>query len=1192
MPISKRLTVTEGVEMITSSKIDHINMRKLITFCSITCIYLSGLFGAEELRANSCVSAHFSSQAQVDSIETDYPGCTTFLGVTISGPDIVDLSPLSIIESFGHGLQISDNAMLESLKGLPNMTSMSHLAIERNARLPDLKGLEIVSTGTITVSDNPGLKSLEGLEKLETISVESEIRNNSSLESLAGLDGLLHARSLHIIDNPALISLTGLSSLARVEVDLVVQGSPLLKSLHGLYSLAHVQTLKIKNNDGLTNFSGLETLKTISIGLVIDDNDSLVELEGLSLLNHLGYLSIYGNAKLSSISVLKNVDTFKWWVSIRYNPSLSSLIGLDRVSTSISRLQIMGNDSLTTLTGLANLSSVTGRVDISSNKNLTNLEGLDNLTSVENSLYLIDNRQLDDCSALISLLDEVDDDEPGPGPGVARVPDVRDDVVLIDNPIHCNTVERIRHSLDYDEDGIANSIDNCPEVENPDQEDSNDDGKGDACPDQIVQPQRSHNVLNFSGNFLDSPHCYGMIEINGQTLANVYLEKFGCELWRLGPVGEHQLLVDINNGPVGAATDIDPGFGLHPPMSGWYYFEANDGINGNQLWRTDSFTVGTVGDDDLFTNGGRLVNRGILNGRLYYSVLSQTNEYVIYSTDGLTVQLEPDLDVDATSFAELLGTFYDNLFYLGSDSQHGSEPWIYNGSNYQILEDIAAGSVGSMNSVQNNQRFNDFWLLSVRESDAGGEINSSFYKTDGVILKELPHSGKWIDFEVKDATVRTMNAVYMVMQFEPVHISPPIVIGPPPPPPPSATHVLRLNDSSTSGYTLGNHILSDTISSAAVLGDDALVLNDNRLYKLRETSAKEIALPLPSNWENSTLEFVGSGRYFEHAYIKETDDDGESRMWAWSFKKAGLLMTDDGHSLLSADHFRHIGNNIYFYGEDEISGRALRKISDNVIKPVPLMGAVTGSWYDPSTSGQGFVLYPVDDNRTVISFFGFEDDGTPMWLTGVGEDILEPGQPIDITLYLTSGGNFGEFNPDQISDEPWGNLNIVFNTCKKAIAVLDGLSGKQTMVMVRLAGVDGLECYANTPPKPNVSGITGSWYDPATSGQGFNLYPVSDERMVITFYGFKNNSKRLWLLGVYDAQITIGETLTLEMMYASGGQFGGFTPDDITEHPWGTMTINYTDCRNATATLDGVDGKQTMAMVRLAGLQGADLDCQ
>jgi hypothetical protein len=121
------------------------------------------------------------------------------------------------------------------------------------------------------------------------------------------------------------------------------------------------------------------------------------------------------------------------------------------------------------------------------------------------------------------------------------------------------------------------------------------------------------------------------------------------------------------------------------------------------------------------------------------------------------------------------------------------------------------------------------------------------------------------------------------------------------------------------------------------------------------------------------------------------------------------------------------------------------------------MGSVTGSWYDPATSGQGFLLHPVDDQRTVLTFYGFDNDGKPLWLTGVAENTLETGTKQDVTMYVTSGGNFGSFTRDDITESDWGTLTINFADCGHATATLDGIDGQQTMNMAKLAGLQGSE---------------------------------------------------------------------------------------------------------------------------------------
>jgi len=403
--------------------------------------------------------------------------------------------------------------------------------------------------------------------------------------------------------------------------------------------------------------------------------------------------------------------------------------------------------------------------------------------------------------------------------------------------------------------------------------------------------------------------------------------------------------------------------------------------------------------------------------------------------------------------------------------------------------------------------------------------------------------------------------------------------------------VLRVGKESTSSYEIPLDLSRPSDASIAVLGKDVLALNHNQLFRLGEESATEIPFSLPTEWSNSKFKFVGTGNYFSHVYIKETSAQGETRVWAWNYTDAGLLMADEFSVVTHAEYFRHMANDIYFYGEDEVVGMALRRIPDAVIKPVPRMGAVTGSWYDPATAGQGLVLHPMDEKYTVISYYGFDNDSKPLWLTGLGVNLLKPGYTTEINMNITSGGNFGTFTPDQISEVPWGTLKITFDTCSKATAEFDGLSGQQTMNMVRLARLDGINCYYSTPPTPETAGITGSWFDPATAGQGLVLHSMNDQQMVVSFYGYKNDGEKLWLIGIFSDGVTKGDPLVVNMITASGGKFGGFVPEDITESPWGTLTINFDDCQNATATLDGVDGQQTMDMVKLAGLQGSELNC-
>ncbi|RLD59692.1 MAG: hypothetical protein DRJ05_06040, partial [Bacteroidetes bacterium] len=72
----------------------------------------------------------FTTQAQIDNFQTNYPNCTEIEGdVTIAGDDITNLNGLSVLTSIGGALTINGdmgvtNSNLTSLTGLDNLTSI------------------------------------------------------------------------------------------------------------------------------------------------------------------------------------------------------------------------------------------------------------------------------------------------------------------------------------------------------------------------------------------------------------------------------------------------------------------------------------------------------------------------------------------------------------------------------------------------------------------------------------------------------------------------------------------------------------------------------------------------------------------------------------------------------------------------------------------------------------------------------------------------------------------------------------------------------------------------------------------------------------------------------------------------------------------------------------------------------------
>lgn len=120
--------------------------------------------------------------------------------------------------------------------------------------------------------------------------------------------------------------------------------------------------------------------------------------------------------------------------------------------------------------------------------------------------------------------------------------------------------------------------------------------------------------------------------------------------------------------------------------------------------------------------------------------------------------------------------------------------------------------------------------------------------------------------------------------------------------------------------------------------------------------------------------------------------------------------------------------------------------------------------------------------------------------------------------------------------------------------------------------------------------VTGSWYDPAYNGSGYNVVEAPNG-LVVYFYGYKSgvDGQAQWLTSdIGSATITKGQSMQLKMYSATVGNGGSFTTkpsvgSGISE--WGTATITFNSCNAGTIVLDGNDGKITHNIVKLANIK-------
>ncbi len=172
--------------------------------------------------AIECPGTTIRSAAEADH----YAACELIAGdLTIVGTTLENLLPLSNLRALTGRLTLTDNPRLESLRGLEQLQSAQGIFLEGNRALENLAGLEGVRELDELVLHQNGLLTVHGLEDLSRVG-GLEVTDNPKLIDLSGLNSVTHARSVHIEGNPRLAGARGLlRSLEGTEEPIVVKGN-------------------------------------------------------------------------------------------------------------------------------------------------------------------------------------------------------------------------------------------------------------------------------------------------------------------------------------------------------------------------------------------------------------------------------------------------------------------------------------------------------------------------------------------------------------------------------------------------------------------------------------------------------------------------------------------------------------------------------------------------------------------------------------------------------------------------------------------------------------------------------------------------------------------------------------------------------------------------------------------------------
>lgn len=237
----------------------------------------------------------------------------------------------------GGSLRIRNNNTLDQISGFQQLRSIGgDIEIAGNPELISTEGFNNLETinGTLDIYESPQLQDLSGFEMLAIIKDGMEVRGSgisdfTGLSNLRKIEGRLAGNSVSITDNFNLRSLNGLENVDTIQRSLFLTGNEQLESIAALSNLTYMGGQLSIRNSNLSDISALNGIAPLTATIEIRENPNLIAIDQLPLASSIGgRIEIRDNNSLLDISSVGSVDTLFGQLNIRDNISLSDCVSL------------------------------------------------------------------------------------------------------------------------------------------------------------------------------------------------------------------------------------------------------------------------------------------------------------------------------------------------------------------------------------------------------------------------------------------------------------------------------------------------------------------------------------------------------------------------------------------------------------------------------------------------------------------------------------------------------------------------------------------------------------------------------------------------------------------------------------------------------------------------------------------------
>jgi hypothetical protein len=235
---------------------------------------------------------------------------------------------------------------------------------------------------------------------------------------------------------------------------------------------------------------------------------------------------------------------------------------------------------------------------------------------------------------------------------------------------------------------------------------------------------------------------------------------------------------------------------------------------------------------------------------------------------------------------------------------------------------------------------------------------------------------------------------------------------------------------------------------------------------------------------------------------------------------------------------------------------------------------LTGSWYEPATSGQGieFEVFPdmIAPGTAFVAGAWFTYDVAPAggverqrWYS-FGGNGQRGAANVPLTIYRNVGGNFDA--PPITTASAVGSGTLAFTDCMNGTFTYTFTDGRAGSIPVTRI-TPNVTCVAQgTPPTNPDFGFSGNWYDPATSGQGLvvEMNPLAPV-FFFTWYTYAPAGQgagvagQRWFTG-QTPYVPGSRAVTATLYETSGGVFDTPTNPGPATVPVGTANVMLVSC--------------------------------